>query len=245
MIIDTLGFVFILMCYMLIVSTVFTILFQADESGMYSSMSDSFLTLYMAFIGNYNYTDSYIISNSICMDLHIICSHIFLMNYLISILTNVYTLMMLKGDESFKKNMYQFIEKYLIPLKDQHGYQELVIHPAPLNVFALILLPFTVSRAAMKRMASLYAILYFWAENMLFLALFLAYEVMLIPYIIVKVFVTIMRLSSACNMIPLMIMWIVMAPIILLVNLMIDLANFIRILCDYSSNEDKNKIIEE
>lgn len=84
-------------------------------------------------------------SFSILMMSHVFVSNIFLMNYLIAILSTVYTLMMDVGEFEYKSDRYQYIEKYSIPMLDQNNYKELVVHPAPMNFFSLFVIPFAVS----------------------------------------------------------------------------------------------------
>jgi hypothetical protein len=87
---------------------------------------------------------------------HVFVSNIFLMNYLIAILSTVYDLMMDVGEFEYKSDRYQYIEKYSIPMLDQYNFKELVIHPPPMNFFALFIIPFAVTRNAMKKMGKHY-----------------------------------------------------------------------------------------
>lgn len=63
-------------------------------------------------------------------------SNIFLMNYLIAILSTVYNYMVEIGEFEFRVNKYEFIEKYSVPMLEV-GYRELVLHPPPLNFFTI------------------------------------------------------------------------------------------------------------
>lgn len=96
----------------------------------------------------------------------------------------------------------------------------------------------------MKRVSDLYAKLYFWFENALYLWIFVVYEAILVPFIIFKVLFMILRLSDIISAVPLILVWIILSPVILLVNLLIDLFNIMRILCDYQTTENKSKDIE-
>ena len=53
---------------------------------------------------------------------HVFLANIFLLNYLIAILSTVYEEMLEKGDFAYKSNKYMYIERYLIPLQDEWGY---------------------------------------------------------------------------------------------------------------------------
>ena len=61
----------------------------------YGSISLSIRTLFVAMLGNYSYTTdpSYLTSNSILLMGHVFISNIFLMNYLVAILSTVYDIM--------------------------------------------------------------------------------------------------------------------------------------------------------
>ena len=119
----------------------------------YGSLSISFRTLFTAMIGSYNYSGDpgYETSDSVLTMIHVFIANIFLLNYLVAILSTVYDVMKEGGEFAFKSNKYQFIEKYSIAMLDNWGYSELIIHPAPLNVFTLGLLPFVIRKSLMKK----------------------------------------------------------------------------------------------
>ena len=58
MIFDTLAFIFIFCCYMILVSTLFTTLFSIPEPEWFGTISISAKTLFDAFIGQYEYTEN-------------------------------------------------------------------------------------------------------------------------------------------------------------------------------------------
>ena len=49
---------------------------------------------------------------------NVFVANIFLLNYLIAILSTVYELMIEKGEFSYKQSKYEFIEKYSIAMLD-------------------------------------------------------------------------------------------------------------------------------
>lgn len=199
MLIDTISFIFIVCCYLLITSTIFTMLFQdTDMSESYGSLSMSYRTLFTALTGAYAYsTDpSFETSNSILTMVHVFISNIFMLNYLVAILSTVYEIMKDEGEFSFKANKYQFIEKYSVAMLDPNGYSELIIHPPPLNVFTLFILPCIIKKSLMKKAADVFSKLIFWCENVLYLMVFLSYELMLCPLIYFKLMISVIRFSS-------------------------------------------------
>lgn len=92
MLYDSISFIFIVSCYLLVASTIFTMLFQEDMPVKYGSLSMSFRTLFDALIGAYTYSDrsNYLLSNSILTMIHVFISNIFMLNYLVAILATVY-----------------------------------------------------------------------------------------------------------------------------------------------------------
>ena len=71
-------------------------------------------TLFDSMIGNYGYTvtteDQDL--HDIVLILHIFIANIFLLNYLIAILSTVYEEMAEMGDFAFKSSKYQYIERF-------------------------------------------------------------------------------------------------------------------------------------
>lgn len=195
---DTIGFMFIICCYLIVMATVFTTLFSIVESELYGNFTSSIRTLFDAFLGSYVYvTDpSFKMSFSILMMSHVFISNVFLLNYLVALLSTVYEMMMDLGEFQYKSDRYQYIEKYSIPMIDMFNYKELVIHPPPLNFFGLFLIPFAFSKTAMKKTGMYYAKIMYWFENIPFLVVFLIYEIALAPIIFIKILSNILIQSS-------------------------------------------------
>ena len=152
MLFDAVSFVLIMTSYLLLMGTMFTTLFSKPMPEAYGSISLSLRTLYDALMGTYTYVDAvdgmdvdvgdaYKLSNSILTMVHVFISNIFLLNFLVAILSTVYEIMQEHGEFAFKCNKYEFIEKYSIAMLDPNGYSELVIHPPPINVFSFFILP--------------------------------------------------------------------------------------------------------
>ena len=163
----------------------------------YSSLLLSIRTLYDAMLGNYSYSGmgTYNTLHSILLMIHIFISNIFLLNYLIAILSTVYTVMLEKGDFAFKSNKYQFIERYSIAMLDKWGYHELVIHPPPINFFTIFLIPTMFQKSLMKRASEVFSRFMFWMENIVFIFFFILYEFLLVPFIYLRLVYNILRLA--------------------------------------------------
>lgn len=95
---ETLSFMVILICYLLLMTTIFATLFRdvnTDDASPYKSLSTSFREMTNYFVGNYATKSmaNFNTSHSVIYMTHVIISFIFLMNYLVAILTTVYEIM--------------------------------------------------------------------------------------------------------------------------------------------------------
>lgn len=108
MLVDTISFVFIVVCYLLLVSTIYTILFEEAMPEEYGTLSLSYRTLFDTLIGVYVYTErsNYLVSNSIITMIHVFIANIFLFNYLVAILSTVYSIMEEEGEFAYKSSKY-------------------------------------------------------------------------------------------------------------------------------------------
>jgi len=76
--------------------------------------------MFDAMLGTYDYNvdGQYANLHSIFMMLHTFFSYVFMLNYLVAILSTIYEEMMEKGDFAFKCNKYKYIERYNIAFQD-------------------------------------------------------------------------------------------------------------------------------
>jgi hypothetical protein len=236
MLLDTVGFILIVFCYLCIVATIFTTLFSHLNPGSYGSVTLSGRTLFEALLAEFDYEDddpAFRTSFSILMMIHIFISNIFLLNYLIAIISTVYTNMIDIGEFSYKRNKYEFIEKYSIAMLDQWGYSELVVHPPPLNFLTIFLAPFAIKKTTMKKASKGFAVTVFWTENVVYMILFLMYEIVQIPWIFIRVIYNIFKLSTYLQMVPYIVMWLFVGPVMLIFGVFKDFFFYLKILCDY------------
>ena len=147
-------------------------------------------TLFDAMLGNYvqNTYPQRDIEYKILFTIFMLCSHVFLLNYLIAILSSVYAIMSARGKFAFLSNKYQYVEKFRTVLNDRCGYQELVIHALPFNVLSFPLLFFIFKKNQMVQAAFYFSFTVFWIENAFFMCWFFLYELMLMPLIYFKTF---------------------------------------------------------
>lgn len=105
---DTLSFMFIVCCFILIMASVFTTLYQDTNPAMFGGLALTVRTLFDAAIGQYTYSGmgGRELSYSILLIGHVFFSNILLMNYLIAILSTTYDNMKQTGIFRYKVNLY-------------------------------------------------------------------------------------------------------------------------------------------
>ena len=115
---NILSFMFVFMCYIVMASILFTMVFGHVEPHSHGSLTLSMKTLFFAFNGHYSYTvnEDYEWSYSCFTMAHVIITWVFLLNFLIAMMCRTYYIMLEKGDFLYKKTKYQYIEKYSIPM---------------------------------------------------------------------------------------------------------------------------------
>lgn len=155
---ETISFLIILVCYLLLMTTIFATLFRntdTDDADVYHSLSTTFRALIDYFFANYPYREmaNYTTSHSILYMLHVTFSNIFLLNYLVAILTTVYDIMIKNGDFYSIDYQYQFITKYIKSIEEQNGYEVFILIPPPLNYFSTPLVFFSFWKSTMKRVS--------------------------------------------------------------------------------------------
>jgi hypothetical protein len=197
-------------------------------------------------VAQYNYDDENmkgrLISHSVLLIFHVCFTNIILLNYLIAILSSTYGKMRISGIFAFKVNLYSYCERYMIAFKDR-AYGEMVIHPPPLSFLVAVLLPFSFSRATMEKMAKGVSFAIFWIENIVYIVLFIALEILISPIAFGKIWwkmIDMLKTSAfdgeqdgkraMCRSCLYLILWFFTGPFIMIWILLLDLINFIVIL---------------
>ena len=115
MLVKALTFVSLTVSYIIVMVPIFQIRFQdntvnyLDQVGTARTLFDAMLGSYGAYFGDTVKDD---IPHAIFLIVHIFISNIFLLNYLIAILSTVYEDMLALGDFAFKSFKYKYIERY-------------------------------------------------------------------------------------------------------------------------------------
>lgn len=240
MLLSMFTFIALTISYIIVMVPIFQILFQEDTIS-YISFIVTARTLFDAMLGSYGFSvvgqDEYF---HVCvLVVHILISNIFLLNYLIAILSTVYEEMAELGDFAYKSSKYQYIERYQIPMQDQWGYEELVVHPPPIN-YLTGLLTFCIFKANMMlRFSVIFSKMIFWLENIFFyIPKMFVYETLLIPLIYLRLIANIIRTESEIrNAIYLLLLWLIIGPVYLLINLIIDMYFYVKVLLIYHEDD--------
>lgn len=246
---DTISFVILMACYLLLVASIFTTLFQGVAPDNYGSMALSLRTMFDTMLGNYgaiDMTGKEQLHFWLRM-IHIVLSNIFLLNYLIAILSSAYEYMKDFGEFDFKANRYKYVEKYQKAFLDPHGYAELVVHPPPLNVMNMPILPFAFVPDSFPSKAEVFSKLMFWFENLFIVLLFLVYSILLVPLIFFKMLYNFFRSMKIYFFVVFAFVWIIVGLLVLPLFVLKDVFYLFKILCKYNDEDDqlKNKLSED
>lgn len=225
---------------MFLASSVFTTLFSGPAPEFYGSMSTSMRTMFDYMLANYNHIDMSRsdTSHSLLLIVHLIISNIFLLNFLVAILSSVYSIMKIVGEFDFKANMYSYIEKFQTAHLDTKGLDEFVVHPCPINLLTIGLLPFHLREKASKTVN--FSKLMFWLENVIMMVLFLVYLIVLMPVIYFKMIYHLFKATRFRSFLWVSVIWILLGFFVLLFYVFKDLLYFIKICCDYGDSEPKD-----
>ncbi len=142
---DTLSFILVLICYFLLVSSVFTTLFQDVHPEKYGGFVVSARSLFDSAMAVYDYKgmgeggeEAY----SVLQIVHIFFSNILLFNFLIAILSFTFESMQKLSNFKYKANVYKYSERFLAAF-ESGPMGELIVHPPPVNLLTLLLVPWS------------------------------------------------------------------------------------------------------
>jgi len=152
------------------------------------------MTTFDAMMGGYAYSgvkeDEWVYTLMIIF--HIFVINILMLNFMIAILSTTYGDMLESGSFLYKCALYNYCERYMIAfLEDRLG--ELVVHSPPMNIFTLVMLPFTLipdridedgnRYSFMAQVANYFSIFIFWLENVLGIIFFMFFEISLMIFV--------------------------------------------------------------
>jgi hypothetical protein len=189
---DTMAFMFIVCCFILIMSSIFTTLYQDVNPDKFGGLAISARNLFDAAIGQYDYVgmEGRELSFSILQIVYVFFGNILLMNYLIAILSTTYENMKQTGIFKYKVNLYQYCERFMIAFEDK-SYGEIVLHPPPVSYLSAMMIPFVISSFIMEYITKGFSYMMHWLENLIFIMSFLLFELFLFPIAYLKVWLNI------------------------------------------------------
>ena len=238
---DTLSFLFIVSCFILIMSSIFATLYQDNFPEKYGGLAKTVTTLFNGVVAQYWYDDEEmkgrVISHSMLTIFHVFFTNIILMNYLIAILSSTYSKMKQSGIFSFKVNLYQYCERFLTAFKDR-DYGELLMHPPPLSFICGILVLFVWSRPAMSKLSKWISYMMFWVENVVYVLCFFLFEVIISPFAYLKIWFNLFQIVKTTGSGTLgffkslfyTLIWAFLGPLLMIYIVSVDIKNFLHIL---------------
>lgn len=122
---------------------------------------------------------------------------------------------------------------------DTNGYSELVIHPAPINIFTIFILPFIIKKSLMKQAAENFGKFMYWIENIAYIFAFIVSELLFFPIIYSKITMNIFFATKCSRLIPILSFWLFLGPFSLIYSLGKDIFFYVKILCNFRDDEDK------
>lgn len=245
MIVEAMAFIAMLICYIFLMIPIFQIMFQEDTIIYHDGIATA-RSLFDTMLGNYGYAvtneDEYLHVGVLII--HIFISNIFLLNYLIAILSTVYEKAEELGNFAYQSNKYQYIERYQIAMQDEWGYEELVVHPPPINYLTGLLYLSVFKDNMMLRSSKSFSKVIFWLENLCFYIVWmLVYEALLIPLIYIKLVYSIMRVeSNKLNAFFLVFVWLIIGPVYLVLGLIKDMYYYFKVLYDYHEHDGEDVV---
>ena len=140
---------------------------------------------------------------------------------------------------------YQYIEKYSFPLQDRLGYQELIIHPFPLNLLCIPVLFFVFNKQLMIKVSLIYSYVIFWVENIIMIGVFLMYELLLVAVLYLKTFIRISKANSIFEFIKLLIAWAIIGVPVLVFTAFADVVRLVKVLRTNANPKSDESVSQE
>lgn len=254
MLIETLSFFVILSCYLILTTTMFATLFRdavTEDSASYKNLLSTLRDLIDYFTGDYapKSMANFETSHSVLVIVHVLISNIFLMNYLVAILSTVYEIMIKNGDFYAISYSYVFASKYITALSERNGYEKLIIYPPPLNIFLLPLIIMSPNKKTAKSISNYLGYLFFWIENIFVIGFFLIYLIGIDLIIFVKTYYQILKIDGFTNKLFYTFIWTLLGIFYLLYINLVDTCTMFNILCfersiSFEHEEDEKRKIE-
>ena len=240
-------FNFIIIGLLALFASIFYTLFAFQDTSRFGSFLFAARADFDGLVGTYQIVN-YTYNNYLYMSMYslfLLLSNVIILNYLVAIISLKYEQSIPKGKFAFLCFKYQYIEKYSQPLKDKWGYQELLIHPFPLNILWIPVLFFIFNKQLMIKVSYFYSKLIFWVENVIIIFIFLLYELILVVVIYLKTFAKISKANNILEFIKLFIAWALIGIPVLVYTSFADSVRLIEIFRTNSESIWKDNNSEE
>lgn len=124
MVVDTIAFMFLVFSYLIVSAAIFTTLFQDMRPDIYGTFVKTIISMFDGLMGGYTYKgfgDRELL-HMVAIILHVWVANILLLNYLIAILSESYSVMLEKSSFLFKVYLYKYCERYVVGFEnDAYG----------------------------------------------------------------------------------------------------------------------------
>jgi len=173
---------------------------------MYGSVTLSIRSLFDAMVTNFEYVffDKYERAHSIFLMIHLVTTHVFMLNYVIAVLTSIYQFMIGQGEYTYLALRYVFYKRYSLlfqnmpspedrisvkirKLKEhldaKHGQKylsQLVIQPPPLNMVGVPFLPFILIKRTRAQALKILTFTTYWLINATLVFAFLGFTLLIL-----------------------------------------------------------------
>ena len=133
-------------------------------------------------------------------------------------------------------------------MKDEWGYDELVVHPPPINYLTGIIMATVFKDTLMLRTSSAFSKTIFWIENVgFFIPYMMLYEAMLVPLIYLQIVYNILRvdIKSPHTAIFYSVLWLIGGPFYLIHGWCKDMYYYMKVLLEYNEEVTSGATAEE
>lgn len=113
---------------------------------------------------------------------------------MIAILSTTYESMCESGSFQYKRQLFNYCERFMLAFETP-TYGELVIHAPPLNIFCILLVPFTVNPKIMEKASKYFSYMMYWIENSLLICCFIGLEFFIYPLVFLKSLCNVVHMS--------------------------------------------------
>ena len=154
------------------------------------------------------------------MVVHLLISAAILLGFLCSLISILRDF----RDRNANSRLYNFCEKYLIAF-DNPSYGELVVHPPPVCLLCLILLPYAGAPIPLRQVSKCFSKLISRMENVLILIILIPFELGILAILYFKIIFYTVILTTHHRTLTLLI-WIFCGPFLLFFYIVIDILHF-------------------